>query len=208
MDVLTAAWTGAGEPHLDTEDGRLERCDRCGRTAALTPVREVVSKVFTAFDSWVSPAGTNGVCSSCVWGYKNPDLRSAIHLVTPTHLVELDRHATTQLLYGPLAGVVALVVPLRPGRKHLLPVARWGRITTDAAALTWSTSDAERLRHVVELRDLGFGSRMLTEPSPPYPVLRQVSPELHAHVVDIWSALNTWRTTAQPWLDLALHLTK
>jgi hypothetical protein len=36
-------------------------------------------------------------------------------------------------------------VPLRPGRKHLLPTATWGHVTVDDAQLPWSTTDTARL---------------------------------------------------------------
>ena len=208
MDVLTAAWTAAGAP---TSPSSIHGpCARCGRQASLTATRTVVSKVFTSFDSWVHPAGA-GVCPSCAWGYRTPDLRSSAHMVTrsPKYgLSSLTRPAVLEVLTsGRLNVDAALVVPLKPGRKHLIPDAVWGQVTLDDVHLPWTTAAADRLQVVADLRSRGFGTRMLEEPAPPWPILRRQPRADWILVMAAWVQLDPWRTPASPWLALALHIT-
>lgn len=152
MNVLTAAWTGAGSPAPD--DGELGRCARCATPAVLTPARQVVSKVFTSYDDWARPSGA-GVCPACAWGYTEPQLRATTHLVTrdPAAVQAFSRQDAQQLLAdGALPSDVALVVPLRPGRKHLMPGASWGRVSLDNTQIPWTGGDVARLAVVVRLR--------------------------------------------------------
>ncbi|MDI9941303.1 MULTISPECIES: hypothetical protein [Rhodococcus] len=87
--------------------------------------------------------------------------------------------ANPQLLLHVLSTTIrsdmAVVVPLRPGRKHLLPDARWGRITVDDTHLNWSESDTVRLAVMRRLRELGFTETMLRDEVPAYAVLCQLA---------------------------------
>lgn len=208
LSVLAAAWAGAGQPRPVPcpVDGR---CARCGISGPVAPLRTVVSKVFTAFDDWAEPAGV-GMCATCAWGYADPALRTKAHLVTadpvtfhPCSPAELYQVLST----GALHPGTAVVVPLRPGRKHLLPSSTWGQVTVDDARLPWTTQDAHLLRLVAELRSDGFGSRMLTCPAPPFTALRRLPAARWGDVMERWRELEPWRTPASPWLPLALHLT-
>lgn len=205
--VLSAAWAAAGSPSSSsTASGP---CARCASAGALVPVKTAVSKVFTGFDDWVNPSGP-GLCPPCAWGYQHPELRSRPHLVNraPARLVALDRHCVFELLAGgPLEPTSALTVPLRPGRKHLFPGASWGRVTLDDVQLPWTAIEAQLLALVAHLRSQGFGTRMLSEPAPPFPVLRRLPAGDWTGTMRAWSQLAPWRTTPSPWLDLALHIT-
>lgn len=208
MTVTSTAWATAGAPAHEavSSDGV---CARCGRTGDVVPVRSVVSKVFTAFDDW-SDRGGSGLCHICAWAFSTPSLRSTIHFVgrDPARLSPLAKvEAKSVLLRGELDPGVSLVVPLRPGRKHLLPGATWGRVCVDNAQLLWTTTHGRLLAFVDQLRELGFGSRMLTEPAPPFAVLRIVPPTQWNAVFRAWDALSVWRTPDNPWLPLAVHLT-
>lgn len=210
MNVLTAAWTWSGAPaSADTARIGRGRCARCALEADLTPVREVVSKAFTGFDDWAEPAG-RGLCGACSWGYSTPALRAVPHLVDrdSAGMRELTRAEAGQMLQvGPLDTGRALVVPLRPGRKHILPTAEWGRVAVDDAHLPWTEREAGLLGVVAGLRELGFGSRMLAEAAPPYTVLSGLPGSVWAQVMDDWARLAVWRVQAGPWLPLAVHLT-
>lgn len=206
MTVLTTAWKAAG---VDSAGGDVGACARCSRQGPLTPAREVVSKTFTAYDSWARPSG-RGLCPACTWGYSSPELRSSIHLITrePAAVHACTRQQARRLLEAVALPVDhVLVVPLRPGRKHLLPDADWGRIVLDDAQISWTTDDAQRLRTLRQLREHGFGTRMLRAPSPPFAVLQRLPAGTWASVMDAWRALAPWRTDVSPWLDVALHLT-
>ena len=210
MNVLTAAWSGSGAPASSASGGLGPgRCARCGTEANLTPTRAAISKSFTGFDDWADPSG-RGLCAGCAWGYSTPALRAVPHLITqsPAGMHLLSRSETGRLLgAGPLAVDRALVVPLRPGRKHILPTAAWGRVSVDDAQLAWTEREVRLLGVVVRLRELGFGSRMLAEPAAPYSVLSGLPAEARAEVMDDWALLDAWRVPAGPWLPLAVHLT-
>lgn len=208
MDVLTAAWVGAGSPtpHPATLTGE---CSHCGAHDHLVAVRAVVSKQFTGFDGWANPSGP-GVCPGCAWGYSTAELRAGAHLITrdPATLTCLDRTGLANLLRsGPVGAGVALVVPLRPGRKHLLPSAVWGRVSIEDVDLVWSHQEVCRLRQVDQLRALGFGSRMLTGAAPPFQVMKNLTPGQFHQALQAWDQLEPWRQPGNPWLALAVHIT-
>ena len=206
-DVVSAAWQGSGAPEPAGATGEGP-CARCSTIAALVPVRSVVSKVFVGFEGWANTTG-HGLCAPCAWGYTTPSLRTAAHLVTrqPVTYRQLDRAGCAALLLQALDPGAAVVVPLRPGRKHVMPRAAWGRITIDDATLPWSAREAGLLHLVLELRAHGFGSRMLQEPHPPYAALVKLPRDRWSAVIATWESLAPWRLPGSPWLPLALHLT-
>ena len=207
MDVLTAAWTAAGRP-LPAVPAGAGRCARCSTSSTgLTPVRQVLSTSFTGYDTWDDP-GRGGLCPACTWGHTTPALRATAHHLTRTgpRLRPLSRPALAARLGAPLSCDEALVVPLRPGRKHLLPDATWGRITLDDLTLPWTPQDVIRLQAVRRLRQAGFGSRMLTAPAPAWTVVHRLPAARRTAVMDDWSRLQVWRDRP-PLLAFALHAT-
>lgn len=208
MDVLTCAWRAAGEPHAGHRPRSDGMCARCGSPGDLVPARSAVSRSFTGYDGWINAAGT-GLCQRCCWGYTHVDLRRTAHLVTrrPAHLTALRRGEVADLLrLGPLDPGLSLVVPLKPGRKHLLPSAVWGRVCVEDAHLAWTAADADRLQVLDQLRAAGFGSRMLASPAPAFSVLAGLPGEDRARVMGLWHRLDPWRTPANPWLAVAVHI--
>lgn len=209
--VVQAAWAAAGSPVIQPDLTPLPTgtCARCAAgSVEITRVTGAISKLFTAFDGWHYPT-LPGLCHACAWAYRTPCLRRSPHLVSAAtgQLAEIAASKVTSVLAGgPLAHTTALVVPLRPGRKHLLPEARWGAITTDHATIPWSRADAGRMTALQRLRDHGFGTRMLTQPAPTWQVLRRQPLPQWAHIVDDWRRLDPWRQR-RPWLALALHIT-
>lgn len=201
MDVLTAAFRAAQPP--PSQGVRRGVCARCAaRDVELLATRSVVSKVFTAYDGWADPSGA-GMCPACSWAYTTPVLRRRPHLITAApQLMPLSPLRLRAVLKTSVPADVAVVVPLRPGRKHLLPTAQWGRITVDDACLTWSLTDAHRLGVMIRLRDLGFGSKMLAAPAPAWSVLRRLTPRHRATAHQMWPALEPWRRS-RLWFDLA-----
>lgn len=208
MTVLTSAWVGSGFSFGDEDPGD-ERCACCGDRAGSVPVRSAVSKTFTGFDSWVDPVGRQ-LCACCAWGYSTPELRAGPLLVTrtPAALRQLSRQEAGEVLArGAVGQGECVVIPLRPGRKHLLPGAGWGRVSVDDANLTWTGAHAELLGLVHKLRSMGFGSRMLAEPAPSFRVLSSLPAEQYTTVLRDWEQLAPWRTPDNPWLSLAIHVT-
>ena len=208
MDVLTAAWVGAGSP-TPLPSTLTGQCSHCGAHDHLAPVRSVVSKQFTGFDGWANPSG-RGVCPMCAWGYSTAELRAGAHLITrkPASLISLGRAGVADFLRsGPLNAGSALVVPLRPGRKHLLPAAVWGRVSIEDVDLAWSHQEVHLLRQLDQLRDLGFGSRMLTAAAPPFHVMKNLTQEQFQQALQAWDQLEPWRQQGNPWMALAVHVT-
>lgn len=208
MNVLTAAWIGSGSPKLGADCGQ-GTCARCGQEDALVPVATAISKAFTGFDGWRDVTGS-GLCPACAWGHSTVALRSSAHAVrrNPPRLAAQTRSQVAEvLLAGALEADVAMVVPLRAGRKHVLPAANWGRVNVDDAQLAWTAQEARLLAMVVELRRAGFGTRMLREPAPPFPALSKLPRHRWGPVLDAWDQLVGWRSPDNPWLALALHVT-
>lgn len=182
-------------------------CARCGADGLTTAVRELVSGNFTAWDGWVNPSGV-GLCGPCAWAYREPCLRALPTLVRETGpgLGHPGRGDLPGLLSRPAGPAATLIIPLRPGRKHLLPGAQWGRVVIDDAALPWGPADAARLQAMLRLRQAGFGTRMLSAAAPAYPVLRRLPPAGRAAALSDWDMLRDWR--ARPlWLRLAAYVT-
>jgi hypothetical protein len=206
VDVLTAAWVAAGRP-LAPSRAQPGRCARCGQVGVLTPTQDAVSGSFTGWDGWAHLAEP-GLCPPCAWAYRCPVLRQQPTWVTaqPPAISHPTLPALAALLAGPLPAGAATAVPLRPGRKHVLPSARWGMITTDDAVLPWTAGDAHRLKVMQHLRAAGFGTRMLAAHAPAFGVLRRLPPTRRAEAMDDWQALRAWRDRP-PWLHLGLRLT-
>jgi hypothetical protein len=206
--VLGVAWASSGSPSGAVASvGREGNCARCGLAGRLVAVRSVVSKVFTGFDDWVDPTAW-GVCEACAWGHTTPALRSMPHLVERTgRLRSLTRAETGHLLVDELGPGACLVVPLRAGRKHVLPGAVWGRVCVDDAHLPWTSREVRLLELVSWLRELGFGSRMLLEDAPAYGVFAKLDPALWGQVQEAWTQLAVWRRSDGPWMALAVHVT-
>lgn len=183
-------------------------CARCACAAATTKVSEVVSRKFTAWDTWADPASPR-LCSACTWGYRTTQLRAETFLVTrpprgpgcqpltPPDLLEV-------LLEGPVPSDCLISLPLRAGRRHVLPTARFGQVCLDGTNLSWSTGDARRLQLVAHLRSEGVPWTAFTEPAPPWRALRQCNdPNQMLHS---WDELAAWRQSGL-WLQTALAAT-
>jgi hypothetical protein len=203
-DVARTAWLASGCPGRGCGAGSCARCGAAGITAA---VAEVVSGNFTAWDGWADPSA-HGLCGPCAWAYREPALRAVPTLVDAVGpvLAHPARGDLAGLLSRPAVPDRALIIPLRPGRKHLLPAARWGRVVTDDAALPWGPADVARLQAMLRLRDAGFGTRMLAAAAPAFPVLRRLPVGGRAAVLSDWDLLRDWRLRP-PWLRLAVHVT-
>lgn len=89
------------------------------------------------------PIAAGAVLCVRAWIYRTPELRSSMHLITrDPELCVLTSLALSELLDSPLGSDHAVVVPLRPGRKHVFPSARWGEVSVDDITLGWSVTDA------------------------------------------------------------------
>ncbi|WP_257226594.1 hypothetical protein [Rhodococcus opacus] len=209
-DVVWAAYAAAVRiPEHAVPVDRVAGCARCGLvTTVMTPVGQVISRRFTGLEHWTNLAGRH-LCQVCVWVYRHRPLRTHAHVVTrrPGALTQGNRQLLRQVLSAPVSSDVAVIVPLRPGRKHLLPAAQWGHVTTDDSHLTWSESDAARLTVMSRLRRLGFTETMLSDEAPRYAILHRVPADQWAMVFDDWERLDAWRH-ADPWWQVRIHASR
>lgn len=203
-DVVEVAWRAHGRPST-MDETQYGRCARCGTPDALTVTRKVISRNFTAFDDWCHPTGP-GLCRACTWAFRTPMLRTIPHLVrrSPEMLTPLDTFHLCAHLQGPVPADVTVVVPLRPGRKHILSGAAWGHVATDDHLLTWTADDARRLHLAEQLLTLGYRTSQLLQPAPPYHQTAQL-PTTHAMwSIDAWQDLTPWRTR-HVWMAVAIR---
>lgn len=208
LDPVKAAHRSlCGVPHPQQPTSPT-RCARCADQDADQLVTAVVSAAFTGFDSWLNPRGKH-LCAACAWAYRTSALRMHAYYVTTTpacsQLTPSQLFAT--LAAGAVPAGTAVSVPLRPGRKHLVPHLEWGTVRVDDLNLVWTPADAVRLITLRQLRDVGFGPRSFTHPSPPWDVLRRQAAGDWAALQEAWATLDPWRTT-KVWLALGLVATK
>lgn len=209
-DVVWAAYSAAeGIPEHAEPADRVGGCARCGHvTAEMTPVGQVISRRFTGYESWTNLAGRH-LCQVCVWVYRHRTLRTHAHVVTrcPASVTLANRDLLRRVLSTPVPADVAVIIPLRPGRKHLLPDAQWGHLTVDETHLRWSEGDAARLTVMSRLRGLGFTEVMLRDDAPSYTVLHRVPADQWAIVFDDWERLGAWRH-ADPWWQVGIRASR
>lgn len=162
-----------------------------------------MSRTFTGFDGWTDIAAST-LCQVCVWAYSTKALRSDLMLVTsnPPTATTLTTARLRTVLEHEVASDIAVVVPLRPGRKHLLPHAIWGRVAVDDITLPWVAADADRLSAVIRLRRRGFSVAALGRDAPAYNTLKTVPRRTWASIFADWDCLAPWRRRPL-YLDLA-----
>lgn len=207
-DVVSAAYE-AGTGIVPAKESASTGCARCRRaTAATTPVGDVVSRRFTGYESWLNPQG-RGLCEVCVWAYRHPPLRREAHVIIrrPATLRTAPPAELRSVLSAPLTPDTAVTVPLTPGRKHLLPTARWGHVTADNIHLTWGTGDADRLGAMCALRAAGFSENELHRPAPSYATLRDLPHEHWPGIFEQWEQLMPWRA-APAWWEVGVRASR
>lgn len=206
MDVAAAAWRASGSP-ASNPDGPAGLCARCGwGRGPRVRVADVVSRSFAAFDTWRLP-GEYGLCAGCSWAYRTPALRQSCYLVTATPTIRpLSTSDLLHTLEEPLSAASTVLVPVRPGRKHVLPTARWGRISADDVTISWTAADVSRLQTMRLLRSWGFGAHQLVAAAPPWHVVRTLAPADRMRALAHWPELDPWRSRP-PWLEVATRAT-
>ena len=202
-DVAYAAAVGDPGATAGTSNAGCARCRK--QTAVMTPVGQVVSRRFTGYEGWRDP-GASRLCAVCVWMYRHRPLRHEAWIVTRDP--QAMRVASPEVLRTILSSLIesdpALLVPLVPGRKHILPQAHWGVVTTDDTALRWTQEDAIRLDALDRLRSAGFSEAAVAAAAPAFAALRAVPRPLWQGVFDDWAAIAPWRS-ARPWMEVGLR---
>lgn len=198
MDPVKIAWRQLATAVAERPDAGPGRCKRCGSVTRVVALDDVVSAKFTGFDQLQSG---DGLCAACTWSFASTT-RLLTLVITPTKARVLDTPSLYEVLLAPVRD--AVVVPFS-GRKHVLPSAHWGTVRVDDANLVWTSSDAERLRVVANLRTSGVPPAALHQPTLPWAWARQHL-ELIGTTQREWETIAPWRNT--PYLALALKATQ
>ena len=180
-------------------------CGRCGKHRPGTvPTSAVLSRSFSSYDGWRA-RHTNRLCSACAWAYTHPPLRQIPHQVTTAGtFTPLTGGQLWQALQRPLPASTALVVPLRPNRRHLIAEAIWGCVTTDAGPLPWSTPHCDLLGLIARLDEFGVSPHQVSRSTAPPATLVKAALH-HPEALCLWEAIEPWRVHRHPWLALAAH---
>lgn len=204
-DPVHAAWRAT---HPDTVLDEGNDCARCANAAGSVKVSDVVSRKFTAWDTW-HDTGASHLCLACTWGYRTSELRAHTLLITwQPERSTFRRLEGGELLavlrQGPLEVQSLISLPLRAGRRHVLPIARFGQVCVDGTNISWSDGDARRLELVQWLRTQGVPWRAFTEPVPPWRTVAKAQDPMG--VLDAWAEMTGWRESGV-WLEAALAAT-
>lgn len=169
-------------------------CAACAGPGGSIPIPTLVSSNFTDWDRLGRDEPL--ACPACAWAFRNPALRTRAACI-------VSGHASLQhpvgLLATPFAPGTSATAPIT-GRKHLLPYARWGAVTTDAGTLPWGEPEAAAYRAVAALLAAGVPEPAVRSAAVPPASAFTSDPEATlAH----WETARDWRGT--PHLDLALR---
>lgn len=191
-DPLRVAWRslsehGAEEPDADGE------CARCAVLGPIVPLKDVVSENFTGWEG-LDPSAP-GLCVSCSWGYTPVELRTRpvlVHREEGAIWATPDQVLTS--LCQPFPPDMALSMPVA-GKKHLLPYAEWGTVSSDGGPLPWTQEAANLARTLVELRFMGVREKELSAPAAPYRVVIALMSDTEAtmRILNAWTELHAWQ---------------
>ena len=110
---------------------------------------DVLSSQFTDWDKL--PRGTETICRECEWAYQILELRTGCLLLTEEEATILPREKIADVLLQPFSLHQSATIPLT-GRKHLLPSAEWGAVSSDMGTFTWDAAPAALAVAVKQLR--------------------------------------------------------
>jgi hypothetical protein len=207
-DVLEVAWRAAGQPDPGVPASTRGTCVRCLRATVGAALEQVVSGKYGDWDRLPGRAapGTLVWCPPCAWGHRHRPLRTRPHLLGPDRCEPLTTADLQATLAGPVGDSAAVIVPLSR-HKHLAPFAAWGAVTTDDAALRWTSQDARLLAVVARLRAVGVPAAALAHPDPPVAALARLPVDRRAEALSRWPQLDPWRRRL-PWLEVAVRATQ
>ncbi len=202
-----AAWLATHPGDTLTEPTPGRECARCATAAATAATTKILHRGFTSVDDWKAPTST-ALCPACIWCYSTAQLRSSVLKVTaaPAGLTLLTLPQLLLELGQTVRQDVAIALPSRPGRKHMLPSAAWGRVTLDEQPLTWSSADATRLNTLADLRRLGASATDLLKPVPAWKMVTMTPASARPALLSAWEDLAPWRRSPA-WMTVAIIAT-
>ncbi|MFT7022444.1 MAG: hypothetical protein ACJA07_001528 [Rhodococcus sp. (in: high G+C Gram-positive bacteria)] len=177
-------------------------------TMVMTPVGMAVSRRFTGYDGWIDPGGRQ-LCAVCAWLYQHKPLRTEAHIITrrPKTMAVAPPQLLRKVLSRKVDTNTAVVIPLVPGRKHILSHARWGQVAVDDTTITWWSEDPVRLGALSRLRAVGFSESALMHEAPAFAVLRTLPQARWRAVFDDWTLLAPWRA-ADLWMRVGMKASR
>ena len=194
MHTSAPMLTHTDEPYLDGT------CDICHTQGPVRLLHRIVSENFTDWDTL--PRGTRYACDTCCWGYLTPDLRTKCYLINKNDstILPLTKAETRPHLITALPAHIALTVPLS-GRKHLLPQAQWGYLSSDNGTILWDKEAAELMLDFCILREAGVTDEHLTGHTlPPRTVLTA------SGVYTAWERIKPWKSS--PYYDVVSRVSR
>lgn len=192
-DPAEAAWVALAfqvdrvDPHWLT--GNVHACGRCARERVVTPLLDVVSRNFTGWD--LVRSSSMGMCQPCAWAFTGATLRTQPMLVSAAGAQVPTRALVVALLGTPVPETIALTLPVL-GKKHLLPAARWGSVTSDQGPLGWGSAEANLFSCLLRAREAGCTEGDLAAAAPPFTLMR--SGVGAAELFSIWECFGVWRS--------------
>lgn len=195
-DPVRVAWRALAPVEAKTEDpdggGGFGACGRCGFLGVLTPVSDVVSVNFTGWDGLARDAA--GLCAACAWAHREPLVRQQGILVEESVARFADRAVLSLVMQQPFTPAMSATVP-EGRRKHLLPSAQWGCVTTDDGTFEWDAAAAKMTRNVVALRSRGMTDAGLLSGQPGTVLF--ADPASADAALRLWESLLEWRGAPQ-----------
>ena len=159
-------WRTSGNPAVNiVTTPSPHTCALCGLHADDTaPLQAVVSEKFTDWDRTIRDA--DRLCPTCIWALRTPALRTTPHLIDVGGAVDTTWLTLATTLTHPLDTTQAAVIP-GAGRKHLVPFAQWGHVTSDQGNLVWGQGEARLTVALLTLRSFGATEKSLRENTMP-----------------------------------------
>ena len=192
-DPAVAAWFAAGQPPVEVECDKRGVCVRCGSSdRPCVDADRVVSAKFSGWDRFRPSGRTSFLCVACTWAHREPGLRALPLLVRVDEFRRLDPGSLAEVLAVPVGPGSAVTVP-DGKRKHLLPEASWGMVTTDRGSALWTASDIALVPVLRALLDAGIPVARLPDRDPPLRAFAAVPADRISELLGAWARLGPWR---------------
>lgn len=172
-------------------------CGCCHRSIDVAPKQQILTKTFGSL-YLLKPSPDDGkfyLCKACAWTFRTKDYNAGITLIWKDGTVERNpgHEKMKGLLRKRFPAEAALVVAVG-GRKALTGLAQWGKIITDdGSPFEWTKADAQILSAIYQLREYGFGPKLITEPSPNLAILSQRAPDEITQIYRLWKVVDRVR---------------
>lgn len=190
------AWKCSGSPECLTLYQKYVfqgECSHCGIVDNVVPVKRVVSARFTNWDQY-SNHDKPAWCNPCVWSFTEKNNRDEAMLLNNNILYSgYQLQSMKNLLKSPIDEKSFVSVALRKNR-HVLPYAKWGRVSIEDIDFQWRNREIELLEAVEELCGLGFSiGDIKKDESPSALTVIKLQPEDSLKAYSLWNEIKVLR---------------